>query len=91
MRAPLKLVLIEDPHAAGRLDHLGVEVESSERVAEETARLRRDGIATRNEDGVTCCHAVQDKVWVTDPDGEPWELYTVLADAPPTAVRCATQ
>jgi catechol 2,3-dioxygenase-like lactoylglutathione lyase family enzyme len=79
---PLKLVLIESPGAATRLNHLGVEVESTAAVQEQTTRLRKEGLATRNEDGVTCCHAVQDKVWVSDPDGEPWEVYTVLADAP---------
>jgi catechol 2,3-dioxygenase-like lactoylglutathione lyase family enzyme len=88
---PVKLVLIENPGAAGRLNHLGVEVESSEIVAAEAARLRREGIPTRNEDGVTCCHAVQDKVWVADPDGEPWEVYTVLADAPPASPCCGAR
>lgn len=79
---PLKLVLIENPGGAGTLNHLGVEVESSAAVDSETARLRSEGLVTRNEDGVTCCHAVQDKVWVADPDGAPWEIYKVLADAP---------
>jgi catechol 2,3-dioxygenase-like lactoylglutathione lyase family enzyme len=79
---PLKLVLIENPGAAGTMNHLGVEVESSAEVDSETSRLRREGLVTRNEDGVTCCHAVQDKVWVADPDGAPWEIYKVLADAP---------
>jgi catechol 2,3-dioxygenase-like lactoylglutathione lyase family enzyme len=88
---PLKLVLIENPEAAGRMNHLGVEVESSDEVRSETARLRSEGLATRTEDGVTCCHALQDKVWVADPDGAPWEIYKVLADAPqpkPTAGCC---
>jgi catechol 2,3-dioxygenase-like lactoylglutathione lyase family enzyme len=79
---PLKLVLIENPAAPGTLNHLGVEVESSAEVAAEAARLRREGFAPRDEEGVTCCHAVQDKTWVDDPDGAPWEVYTVLADAP---------
>ena len=77
---PLKLVLIQNPDAAGTMNHLGVEVESSDEVNAATARLRREGMRTRTEEGVTCCHAVQDKVWVDDPDGEPWEIYTVLAD-----------
>jgi catechol 2,3-dioxygenase-like lactoylglutathione lyase family enzyme len=79
---PLKLVLIESPGADTRLNHLGVEVTTPGEVQQETARLRKEGLATRTEDGVTCCHAVQDKVWVDDPDGAPWEVYTVLADAP---------
>ena len=90
---PLKLVLIENPKSAGSMNHLGVEVESSEEVSAETARLRGEGLATRTEDGVTCCHAVQDKVWVADPDGAPWEIYKVLADAPqtkPVAGCCGT-
>lgn len=79
---PLKLVLIESPGADTRLNHLGVEVESTAEVQEQAAHFRLEGIATRSEDGVTCCHAVQDKVWVSDPDGAPWEFYKVLADAP---------
>jgi catechol 2,3-dioxygenase-like lactoylglutathione lyase family enzyme len=79
---PLKLVLIENPAAAGTMNHLGVEVESSAEVAAEASRLRREGFKPRDEEGVTCCHAVQDKTWVDDPDGAPWEVYTVLADAP---------
>src|SRR4029450_5704713 len=87
---PLKLVLIENPGAATKLNHLGVEVPSSDDVARESARLKREGLATRNEDGVTCCHAVQDKVWVDDPDGAPWEVYTVLADSDAPAGQLRT-
>jgi hypothetical protein len=79
---PLKLVLIENPAAAGTMNHLGVEVFSTDEVAAAQARLAGDGLATATEDAVTCCYAVQDKVWVDDPDGAPWEIYTVLADAP---------
>lgn len=78
---PLKLVLIENPGAEGRLNHLGVEVFSTDEVAATSARLSGEGMATATEDGVTCCYAVQDKVWVEDPDGAPWEVYTVLADS----------
>ena len=66
---PLKLVLIENPGAAGSLNHLGVEVFSTDEVAAAQARLAGDGLATATEDNVTCCYAVQDKVWVDDPDG----------------------
>lgn len=79
---PLKLVLIENAGAGGTLNHLGVEVASTEEVVEVDARLRDRGLSTTDESGVTCCYAVQDKVWVSDPDGAPWEVYTVLADAP---------
>jgi catechol 2,3-dioxygenase-like lactoylglutathione lyase family enzyme len=78
---PLKLVLIENPGAAGQLNHLGVEVFSTGEVAAAQARLADDGLATATEDNVTCCYAVQDKVWVDDPDGSPWEIYTVLGDS----------
>jgi catechol 2,3-dioxygenase-like lactoylglutathione lyase family enzyme len=78
---PLKLVLIENPSAAGSLNHLGVEVFSTEEVAAAQARLTGDGLATATEENVTCCYAVQDKVWADDPDGAPWEIYTVLGDS----------
>ena len=77
---PLKLVLIENAAADGRLNHLGVEVFSTEEVTATQQRLAGEGLATEEESG-TCCYAVQDKVWVNDPDGAPWEVYTVLADA----------
>ena len=79
---PLKLVLMENPAGGGTLNHLGVEVESPDEVSAATRRLSGEGLATATEDKVTCCYAVQDKVWVTDPDGANWEVYTVLADAP---------
>jgi len=78
---PLKLVLMENPAEAGTLNHLGVEVETSEAVAAATSRLQAEGLPTAVEDQTTCCYALQDKVWVDGPDGEPWEIYTVLADA----------
>jgi len=77
---PLKLVLIEGHGEPGTLNHLGVEVESTDEVADAHARLTSEGLATATEDQVSCCFAVQDKVWVDAPDGEPWEIYTVLAD-----------
>jgi catechol 2,3-dioxygenase-like lactoylglutathione lyase family enzyme len=83
LEPPLKLVLLENPGKGGTLNHLGVEVETTEQVSAATARLAGEGLATVTEDEVTCCYAVQDKVWVDDPDGAPWEIYTVLADAGP--------
>jgi len=77
---PLKLVLIEGHGQPGTLNHLGVEVGSTDQVAAARQRLSAEGLATTTEDQVSCCHAVQDKVWVDAPDGEPWEIYTVLAD-----------
>jgi lactoylglutathione lyase len=78
---PLKLVLIEGHGEPGTLNHLGVEVASTDEVGAAQARLAATGLATATEDEVTCCFAVQDKVWVDGPDHEPWEIYTVLADA----------
>jgi catechol 2,3-dioxygenase-like lactoylglutathione lyase family enzyme len=78
---PLKLVLLENPGQGGTLNHLGVEVQSSEQVHEEIARLQSEGLFTDEEIGTTCCFATQDKVWVTGPAGEKWEVYTVLADS----------
>jgi catechol 2,3-dioxygenase-like lactoylglutathione lyase family enzyme len=78
---PLKLVLLQNPGKGGTINHLGVEVESSERVHREIARLTNEGLFTAEEMGTTCCFATQDKVWVTGPAGEKWEVYTVLADS----------
>ena len=77
---PLKLVLIEGAGEGGTLNHLGVEVTSTDDVTAAQRRLAADGLATATEDEVACCYAVQDKVWVDGPDREPWEIYTVLAD-----------
>ncbi|MEU1980958.1 ArsI/CadI family heavy metal resistance metalloenzyme [Nocardia sp. NPDC019395] len=78
---PLKLVLIENPGHGGSLNHLGVEVESSEKVRSEIARLSEAGLFTEEQIATTCCFATQDKVWVTGPGAERWEVYTVLADS----------
>ncbi len=77
----LKLVLIEKPGHGGTLNHLGVEVRDSDTVHAEIARLTNEGLFTDAEIGTTCCFATQDKVWVTGPAGERWEVYTVLADS----------
>ena len=80
---PLKLVLIEgEPDQATVLDHLGVEVGTTDEVTEATQRLAGLGLATLEENDTTCCYAVQDKVWVRGPGEEPWEVYVVKADAP---------
>ena len=92
---PLKLVLIEDPTArgdgvTGALNHLGVEVSTSAQVGAAAQRLTGEGLATSTQDATSCCYAVQDKVWVHDPDGAPWEVYTVLADAPSATITSTT-
>jgi lactoylglutathione lyase len=78
---PLKLVLMEKVGEPGTINHLGVEVFSSDDVVEATKYLTEMGLATDVEDQTTCCFALQDKVWVDGPDGSRWEVYTVLADA----------
>ncbi|MEV7130103.1 ArsI/CadI family heavy metal resistance metalloenzyme [Streptomyces sp. NPDC093260] len=78
---PLKLVLIEgEPGQETRLDHLGIEVESTDEVIAATDRLKEAGLATFKENDTSCCYALQDKVWVTGPGKEPWEVYVVKAD-----------
>jgi catechol 2,3-dioxygenase-like lactoylglutathione lyase family enzyme len=84
---PLKLVLLENADirrhgVEGALNHLAIDVESPGEVSAASGRLSSQGLATEVRDQTTCCFAVQDKVWVEDPSGTPWEVYTVLADAP---------
>ncbi|HVB01451.1 MAG TPA: ArsI/CadI family heavy metal resistance metalloenzyme [Acidimicrobiales bacterium] len=89
---PLKLVLIEDANQTpGTLNHLGIEVFTTEEVSAAQARLAGEDLATALEEQTSCCYAVQDKVWVDGPGGEPWEIYTVLADVemPPGQLRSA--
>jgi catechol 2,3-dioxygenase-like lactoylglutathione lyase family enzyme len=79
---PLKLVLIENPGQGGSVNHLGVEVADTEVVDREQVRLTEAGLASVDERGTTCCYAKQDKFWVEGtPDGERWEIYTVLSDS----------
>jgi predicted enzyme related to lactoylglutathione lyase len=99
----LKLVLIQDAaQRPGSLNHLGVEVETTDEVAAAQTRLSDEGLTTAVEENTSCCYAVQDKVWVDGPGGEPWEIYTVLADtdhsagqlrstAPGEAACCASR
>lgn len=93
---PLKLVLFENPSANGKLNHLGIEVETSAEVTAERQRLEQLDMAVRTEERATCCYAVQDKAWVTEPDGDEWEVYAVLENSdsltcgekPQTASSC---
>jgi catechol 2,3-dioxygenase-like lactoylglutathione lyase family enzyme len=79
---PLKLVLLENPGKGGSLNHLGVEVADTATVDAEQSRLADQGLASIDERETTCCYARQDKFWVQGaPDGEPWEIYAVLADS----------
>lgn len=79
---PLKLVLMENPGQGGTLNHLGVEVADVDSVDAEQTRLASVGFASTDECGTTCCYAKQDKFWVEGaPNGERWEIYTVLEDS----------
>jgi catechol 2,3-dioxygenase-like lactoylglutathione lyase family enzyme len=79
---PLKLVLLEHAGPGGTLNHLGVEVSDVDTVDSEQTRLAGTGLASIDERATTCCYAKQDKFWVQGaPDGESWEIYTVLADS----------
>jgi catechol 2,3-dioxygenase-like lactoylglutathione lyase family enzyme len=84
---PLKLVLFENPSATGKLNHLGIEVESSAQVEQASDRFQQANLKVRSENHTTCCYALQDKIWVTDPDGDEWEVYTVLEDSPTFACK----
>lgn len=77
---PLKLVLIEHT-TGGSINHLGVEVDTTDAVKAADRRLTDRGLDTKVEEEVNCCYAVQDKTWSKDPDGVDWEIYTVLADS----------
>ncbi|MFN0090369.1 MAG: ArsI/CadI family heavy metal resistance metalloenzyme [Acidimicrobiales bacterium] len=87
---PLKLVLFEDPNAASPLNHLGVELATADDVAAAARRVAAAGLEHRVSEQERCCHAIQDKVWVTAPDVplNAWELYTVLADDPAQSSAC---
>lgn len=83
---PLKLALFEvedrETGVSGALNHIGVEVMSSQEVAEHDARLGVQGLDVRRGEGVVCCHAEQDKIWLDDPNGLEWEIYTVTDETP---------
>jgi lactoylglutathione lyase len=89
---PLKLVLIENPGQGGSVNHLGVEVGDVDTVDSEQSRLAGEGLASVDERGTTCCYAKQDKFWVEGaPNGERWEIYTVLEDSDSFGVGDASQ
>ena len=89
---PLKLVLLENPGQGGSINHLGVEVPDVDTVDAEQSRLSASGLSSLDERGTTCCYAKQDKFWVEGtPDGERWEIYTVLEDSPTFAASNGPQ
>jgi catechol 2,3-dioxygenase-like lactoylglutathione lyase family enzyme len=82
LQAPsLNLTMQEAPRTGVNASHFGVQVASTDDVVEAKQRFEQAGLATVTEDDTTCCYAVQDKVWVADPDGNSWEVFVVKADA----------
>lgn len=79
---PLNLALSQAGRgeAHGRVDHLGIQLGSQQEVVRELARVKAAGLPVREEFGVDCCHANQDKFWVADPDGVEWEVYVLNHD-----------
>jgi catechol 2,3-dioxygenase-like lactoylglutathione lyase family enzyme len=83
---PVNLTLNYDGHvvSAGALNHFGIQVDTSAAVLEAKERLRQLGLATYDEMNVDCCYAIQDKIWIKDPNGYPWEIFVVkVADTAP--------
>jgi lactoylglutathione lyase len=79
--APVNLALSDGGAAgAGTIDHVGVQVAAVDTVMAELARVKAAGLPVREEMGVDCCHANQDKFWVRDPDGVDWEVYVLNYD-----------
>ena len=78
---PLKLVLFTGMGEPGSLNHIGVEVGTTEEVAAVIARTEANGMEQEIQEKTSCCFAVQDKTWVKGPEND-WEFYTVLGDAP---------
>jgi catechol 2,3-dioxygenase-like lactoylglutathione lyase family enzyme len=88
---PLNLALSQAAPSGGRghVDHMGLQVESAEIVKRELGRVKAAGLPVREEMGVDCCHANQDKFWVEDPDGVEWEVYVLNYDLEDTGLRAA--
>lgn len=81
-RPSLNLTMTEAPRTGVNASHFGIQVKSSEDVAEAKASFEAAGLSTFSEEDTACCYAVQDKVWVEDPDGNAWEVFVVKGDAP---------
>jgi catechol 2,3-dioxygenase-like lactoylglutathione lyase family enzyme len=78
----LNLSMVEAPRSGVNASHFGIQVASTDDVAVAAARFQRNGLQTRAEENTSCCYAVQDKVWVEDPDGNMWEVFVVKGDSP---------
>jgi catechol 2,3-dioxygenase-like lactoylglutathione lyase family enzyme len=77
----LNLTMQEAPRTGVNASHFGMQVASSEDVAGAWTRFKEAGLKTLTEDDTECCYALQDKVWVEDPDGNSWEVFVVKGEA----------
>ena len=77
----LNLSMVEAPRTGVNASHFGIQVSSTEDVAAAWARFKQAGLRTRTEENTSCCYALQDKVWVEDPDGNDWEVFVVKGDS----------
>lgn len=77
----LNLSMVEAPRTGVNASHFGIQVASTDDVARAKARFEAAGLRTISEEETSCCYAVQDKVWVEDPDGNAWEVFVVKGDA----------
>jgi catechol 2,3-dioxygenase-like lactoylglutathione lyase family enzyme len=78
----LNLSMVQAPRTGVNASHFGIQVSSTEDVAEAKQRFEMAGLQTLSEENTACCYALQDKVWIDDPDGNSWEVFVVKADAP---------
>jgi len=81
MAPMLNLTMVQAPRTGVNASHFGIQVASTDDVREAKDKFEKAALATRSEESVTCCYAVQDKVWIEDPDGNSWEVFVVKADA----------
>jgi catechol 2,3-dioxygenase-like lactoylglutathione lyase family enzyme len=77
----LNLTMQEAPRTGVNASHFGIQVASSDDVAEALQRFQEAGLVTKTEEGTECCYALQDKVWIEDPDGNAWEVFVVKGEA----------
>lgn len=78
----LNLSMVEAPRSGLNASHFGIQVASADDVALASERFERSGLRTVSEQNTSCCYAIQDKVWVEDPDGNMWEVFVVKGDSP---------
>jgi catechol 2,3-dioxygenase-like lactoylglutathione lyase family enzyme len=77
----LNLTMQEAPRTGVNASHFGIQVASSEDVAAAWARFKGAGLTTKTEENTECCYALQDKVWIEDPDGNAWEVFVVKGES----------